>query len=77
MLITISLQFMSSNTRVPSETTNDQTVATQDRGIVYICAICGKETTLRIGSEVQCMHDAHHKILYKKREERPLVYKCI
>ncbi|CAL6092706.1 RNA_polymerase II subunit Rpb12 [Hexamita inflata] len=64
---------MSSKAQQETINLNEQT----QQAICYICAICGKETFLKVGTEVQCQHDNKHKALYKKREERPIVYKCI
>lgn len=45
--------------------------------VVYVCATCGAETTLRSTGSISCSADSHHRVLYKKRTTRPQVYKCI
>ncbi|TNJ29675.1 RNA polymerase II subunit Rpb12 [Giardia muris] len=45
--------------------------------IVYICAICGTEVQLSSSTAVACSANPAHKVLYKKRARRPLIYKAI
>ncbi|EFO64601.1 RNA polymerase II subunit Rpb12 [Giardia lamblia P15] len=51
--------------------------AGENQPVVYICATCGCETNPHMDGTIHCSTNPNHKVLYKKRASRPLVYKAI
>ena len=57
----------------PSQTAAGGTAPVQNKNMVYVCGSCHKENDIKPKDPIRCI-DCDHRILYKKRTKRLVVY---
>jgi DNA-directed RNA polymerase I, II, and III subunit RPABC4 len=60
-------------TPIPGAAGTQNTVPTVNKANVYVCGSCHKENEIKAKDPIRCI-DCDHRILYKKRTKRLVVF---